>query len=173
MLHEANMGRMPLALSSHPAYPRSPVSSTVSRKTYGAQSYGYSQSSPIRPSSPASLATKALPLPPPPSNSQSQELTTALQEQLDGLKMQKGNLQRIVRELRKDRGAMANPLLTDIRKLREAEARAKEIEEEIADLIRQEHEVGLRLHRAWKRREKESGSATSSALWIRRVTDIA
>jgi hypothetical protein len=30
--------------------------------------------------------------------------------------------------------------------------------------------VGLKLHRAWKKREREDPNSNGSALWVRRVT---
>jgi hypothetical protein len=63
-----------------------------------------------------------------------------------------------------------NPLVTDLAKRRETEKRRKEFEDELAEIGREEHDVGLRLHRAWKRREREDGAA-GTTLWIRRVTE--
>ena len=40
---------------------------------------------------------------------------------------------------------------------------------EEADVRREEHEIGLRLHRAWKRRDKEA-VYEPTGLWVRRVT---
>jgi hypothetical protein len=62
-----------------------------------------------------------------------------------------------------------NPLVTDYRKVREAEERKKGFMAELDDIKREEYEVGLKLHRAWKKREREEPEM-GSAFWIRRVT---
>lgn len=64
-----------------------------------------------------------------------------------------------------------NVILTDeVRLKREEEKRKVEgLKEEEADVRRQEHELGLRLHRAYKRRDKEA-VYEPTVLWVRRVT---
>jgi hypothetical protein len=41
---------------------------------------------------------------------------------------------------------------------------------ELAEIQKEEHEVGLRLHRAWRRRDKQNELGEPTGLWVRRVT---
>ena len=61
-------------------------------------------------------------------------------------------------------------LTEEVRRKREEEKRKVEgLRREEAEVRRCEHEVGLRLHRAWKRREREE-VFECTGLWVRRVT---
>lgn len=58
----------------------------------------------------------------------------------------------------------------DVRARREIEkVKLERLRNEEADVKREEHEVGLRLHRAWKRRDKDA-VFEPTGLWVRRVT---
>lgn len=59
---------------------------------------------------------------------------------------------------------------TEVRRKRNEEKRKVEgLREEAADVRRQEHEIGLRLHRAYKRKDKDA-EYEPTGLWMRRVT---
>lgn len=59
---------------------------------------------------------------------------------------------------------------TDVRRKRDEEKRKVEgLREEEADIRREEHEIGLRLHRAYKRKDKDA-VYEPTGLWVRRVT---
>ncbi|KAF2458061.1 hypothetical protein BDY21DRAFT_371558 [Lineolata rhizophorae] len=107
---------------------------------------------------------KALPLSPP--ELESQDRITSLQAQLDSVELQRNNVRRLLRDL----GRPRNPLQQDLAARREAERTARALEEELAELTQLEHEVGLKLHRAYKRKEQEE-CAQPTTLWIRRVTE--
>lgn len=58
----------------------------------------------------------------------------------------------------------------EVRRKREMEKmKIETLKTEEADVRREEHEIGLRLHRAWKRRDKEA-VYEPTGLWVRRVT---
>lgn len=58
----------------------------------------------------------------------------------------------------------------EVRRKREEEKRKVDfLKEEEADIRRQEHDLGLKLHRAWKRKDNE-GAFESTGLWVKRVT---
>ena len=58
----------------------------------------------------------------------------------------------------------------EVRRKREMEKmKIERLKTEEADVRREEHEIGLRLHRAWKRRDKEA-VYEPTGLWVRRVT---
>lgn len=66
--------------------------------------------------------------------------------------------------------APPNPLITDFRRMRLVEKRKKDFEDELAEIRREEHDIGLKLHRAWRKRERADPNGSESAIWIRRVT---
>jgi len=58
----------------------------------------------------------------------------------------------------------------EVRRKRDEEKRKVEgLREEEADVRREEHDIGLRLHRAYKRRDKDA-VYEPTGLWVRRVT---
>lgn len=61
-------------------------------------------------------------------------------------------------------------LTEEVRRKREVEKlKVEQLRVEEADVRREEHDVGLRLHRAWKRRDKDA-VYEPTGLWVRRVT---
>jgi hypothetical protein len=105
-------------------------------------------------------------LPPTPQEVNSQDHIGALQAQLDDLSTQRGNVQRVLRDLLKPEAT--NPLVTSFRAEREREKRVQGLRDELNEIALLEHDVGLKLHRAYKKREKEEGSE-GTALWIKRI----
>ncbi|KAF2263712.1 hypothetical protein CC78DRAFT_544663 [Lojkania enalia] len=120
-----------------------------------------------RPDSTFSTNTqKALPRPP-------TELSAAdhidiLEAQMSDLRLRRSNVNRLLQDLNKQ--APPNPMLTDFRRMRLVEQRKKDFEYELAEIRREEHDVGLKLHRAWRKRERDDPNGSESAIWIRRVT---
>jgi hypothetical protein len=53
--------------------------------------------------------------------------------------------------------------------MRVVEQRKRGFEDELSEIKREEYEVGMKLHRAWKKREREDPNV-GSAIWVRRVT---
>lgn len=62
-------------------------------------------------------------------------------------------------------------IMTDeVRRKREVEKKQIEgLREEEAVIRKEEHELGLKLHRAWKRKDKDA-AYEPTGLWVRRVT---
>jgi len=61
-------------------------------------------------------------------------------------------------------------LTDDVRRKREMEKmKVEQLRIEEADVAREQHDIGLRLHRAWKRRDKNA-VYEPTGLWVRRVT---
>ncbi|ORX96387.1 hypothetical protein BCR34DRAFT_593877 [Clohesyomyces aquaticus] len=123
-----------------------------------------------RPSSTFSTATsnthKALPRPP--TEISAADHVDILEAQLEDLRLRRSNVHRLLTDLNNQ--APANPLVTDFKRMRLVERRKKDFEDELAEIKREEHDVGLRLHRAWRKREKDDPNGSESAIWIRRVT---
>ncbi|KAI4633113.1 hypothetical protein J4E80_000476 [Alternaria sp. BMP 0032] len=109
---------------------------------------------------------KALPLPP--SQLSAIDHIAYLESQQEDLRIRRNNVYRLLKDL--NNAAPPNPLLTDFKKARVAEERKKAFQEELDEIRREEHDVGLKLHRAWKKRERDDPNSNGSALWVRRVT---
>ena len=86
---------------------------------------------------------------------------------MEDLKVRRNNVYRLLNDL--NNMAPPNPMVTDFKRMRIVEQRKKDFEGELAEIKREEHDVGLKLHRAWRKREG-ADSGFESALWIRRVT---
>lgn len=86
---------------------------------------------------------------------------------MEDLRIRRSNVYRLLNDL--NHAAPPNPLITDFKRARLVEQRKRAFEDELSEIRREEHDVGLKLHRAWKKREREDPN-TGSALWVRRVT---
>ncbi|KAK8238121.1 hypothetical protein HDK77DRAFT_160723 [Phyllosticta capitalensis] len=92
------------------------------------------------------------------------------QAQVDELYRRRHNITRIIQDLTLS-PELTNPLTTDFATKRANERRVKKLEAELADVIREEHDIGMKLHRIRKRQEREEGNdGGMTALWVRRVT---
>jgi seryl-tRNA synthetase len=120
------------------------------------------------PSKRVSNIAKTLPMSP--AEAESHDLITSLQAQLDNLTHRRNNITKSIRQMT-ELMPTDSVLVTDqVRRKRENEKRKVEgLREEEADVRRQEHDIGLRLHRAWKRKDKEA-VYEPTGLWVRRVT---
>ncbi len=138
--------RSPVATKTRVANPPSPsADSTFSTSTTGTM--------------------KALPAPP--TTLSASDHVALLESQIEDLRVRRSNVYRLLSDLNK--AAPSNPMLTDFKTARLAEQQKKAFEEELAEIKVEEHEVGLKLHRALRKREKDDPNA-GSALWVRRVT---
>jgi hypothetical protein len=110
--------------------------------------------------------SKALPLPP--TSLAACDHISVLESAMEDLRIRRSNVYRLLSDL--NNAAPANPLLTDFKRARVAEQRKRGFEDELSEIKREEYEVGMRLHRAWKKREREDPNQAGSAIWVRRVT---
>jgi len=109
-------------------------------------------------------------LPQSPAEAESQDLVTSLQAQLDNLQHRRNNIVRSIRQMTELMPTDHVVVTAEVRRKRDEEKRKVEgLREEEADVRRQEHEIGLRLHRAYKRRDKDA-IYEPTGLWVRRVT---
>jgi hypothetical protein len=122
--------------------------------------------SPYASSTFSNSSQKALPLPP--THLSAIDHIAYLEAQQEDLRIRRNNVFRLLKDL--NNAAPPNPLLTDFKKAKVAEQRKKAFEEELDEIRKEEHDVGLKLHRAWKKREREDPNSNGSALWVRRVT---
>ena len=86
---------------------------------------------------------------------------------MEDLRIRRSNVHRLLQDLYNM--APPNPLITDFRRMRLVDKRKKEFEDELAEIKAEEHDVGLRLHRAYRKRER-ADPGSESAIWVRRVT---
>lgn len=146
---------------------RSPSPSTAMSGT--AKIHSPTALSPTTPTSISTLSTtnttKALPQPP--THLSASDHIGLLESQLEDLRIRRTNVYRLLSDL--NNAAPPNPLITDFKRARMVEARKRGFEDELSEIKREEHDVGLKLHRAWKKREREDPGA-GSVLWVRRVT---
>ncbi|VDB89483.1 Bgt-622-2 [Blumeria graminis f. sp. tritici] len=109
-------------------------------------------------------------LPQTPREHSSNDLVGSLQAHLEDLAHRRWNISRSIRQMTQ---LMPKDTLLgteEVRQRREREKRKVEmLMMEEADLKREEHQVGLRLHRAWKRKDLDAVYEPTS-LWVRRVT---
>jgi len=131
--------------------------------------------SPVKISMTSSIATKrasniAKTLPQSPAEAQSRDLITSLQAQLDNLQHRKNNIAKSIRQMTELMPTDNVVVTAEVRRKRDEEKRKVEgLREEEADVRREEHEIGLRLHRAYKRKDKDA-VYEPTGLWVRRVT---
>ncbi|KAL2066804.1 hypothetical protein VTL71DRAFT_1228 [Oculimacula yallundae] len=116
----------------------------------------------------SSNIAKNLPLSP--AEAESHDLVTSLEAQLENLAHRRNNIVRSIRQMTELMPKDSVMITEDVRRKREAEKKKVEaLRIEESDVRREEHEIGLRLHRAWKRRDNNAVYEPTS-LWVRRVT---
>lgn len=121
------------------------------------------QASPLPPS--LESKRKSLPKSPPEVNAVSR--VAALQAKLENLKRRKGNLQTVIHEL--THVVQPSSIAYDMASRQEIKRTVEGLNKELADVIKDEHETGLKLHRAIKR-DDEFAAYEPTSIWVRRVT---
>ena len=114
-------------------------------------------------------ATQGKSLPKTPQELASADLITSLQAQQNDLLTQRRNIHRLIGDL--ERPEATNPLLNGFKEIREREKKLASLKEDLDEVVRKQYDCGLRLHRAWKRRERDDPNTPESIFWVRRVTD--
>lgn len=113
---------------------------------------------------------KDLPLAPP-EMIESADRVAVLSAKLLGLAHRRNNINKSIQQMTE---LMPKDMLLssiEVQRKREDEKRKVELlKQELADIQQQEFDLGLKLHRANKRRERESEFEEGGSLWIRRIT---
>ncbi|KAL8937405.1 MAG: hypothetical protein Q9216_004436 [Gyalolechia sp. 2 TL-2023] len=109
--------------------------------------------------------TKTLPKSPP--EVEAQTRVASLQASLDSLRRRKNNIQTVLHEL--TNVVQPSSVAYDIAAKKEIKRTVEGLEGELAEIRKEEHETGLKLHRAWKRQDGDSVYEPTT-LWVRRVT---
>ncbi|KPM38938.1 hypothetical protein AK830_g7615 [Neonectria ditissima] len=113
--------------------------------------------------------TKALP-PAPPEVQSAGDRVAYLNARLDSLAHRRGNINKGIKQMTEL--MPTDNLMSSAEVLRKREIEKQKVEdlkEELAEIQREEYDLGLKLYRANKRLERES-NFESSALWVRRAT---
>ena len=110
--------------------------------------------------------SKALPQSPPELNAQSR--IEALKARQDDLSRRKRNLNILIYEL--TQVIQPSSIAYDMATRDEVKKRVASLNNELDEVRKEEHEVGLKLVRAWKKRDEQDVYGGSSSLWVRRVT---
>ena len=90
----------------------------------------------------------------------------SLQAKLDALRRRRGNLQTVIHEL--TNVVQPSSIAYDMASRQEIKRTVEGLGKELAEVVKEEHETGLKLHRAYKRHDDTAYEPTH--LWVRRVT---
>ena len=154
-----------------------PVSTAQSAFPYSDISTNHSQTSivsrkPIPSDKPRSTSimsnSASKSLPPTPVELEAGDKMSVLEAKMEDLDRRKRNNGKINREL--NDSLKRNAINYDMRKRKEVEKAIANLALEMAEITQEEHEVGLTLHRAQKKRDKEDCYENPTGLWIKRVT---
>lgn len=108
--------------------------------------------------------SKSLPKSPP--ESQAVTRVASLEAKLDNLRCRRANLKTVIHEL--THVVQPSSIAYDMASRQEIKRTVNGLEKELAEVVKEEHETGLQLHRAWKRQDNDSAYEHSS-LWVKRL----
>ena len=106
-------------------------------------------------------------LPKEPTEEKAVSRVESLQAKLDALRRRRGNLQTVIHEL--TNVVQPSSIAYDVASRQEIKKTVEGLNKELAEVVKQEHDTGLKLHRAWKRYD-DSTAYEPTHLWVRRVT---
>lgn len=135
--------RMPLGMSGKRVTARKPTPSQLSAST-----------------------SKSLPQSPP--EMEASNRIEAMEAKLRDLARRRANINTIINEL--TQVIQPSSIAYDLATRSEVTKTVKSLNSELDDIKKEEHDVGLRLHRAKKKRDEEDYFCEPSGLWIKRVT---
>ena len=108
--------------------------------------------------------SKTLPKSPP--EVEAVDRVSSLQARLDNLHRRRRNLQTVIHEL--THVVQPSSIAYDMASRQEIKRTVDALNRELSEVVKEEHETGLQLHRAWKRQDRNAYEPTG--LWVRRVT---
>ena len=106
-------------------------------------------------------------LPKSPDEAAATTLVASLEAKLDALRRRRQNLKTLLHEL--TNVVQPSSIAYDMASRAEIKKTVENINNELATVQKDEHETGLKLHRAWKRQDQEMVYEPTH-LWVRRVT---
>lgn len=104
--------------------------------------------------------------PEPPKSPQSR--IASFEARRDELRKRRFNLETVIHEL--TRVIQPGSLAYDLAAKAEVKKSVQSIENEIAEIKREEHELGMKVTRAWRRLDEKENNGDGSNLWVKRVT---
>lgn len=108
--------------------------------------------------------SKSLPKSPP--EAQAVTRVASLEAKLENLRRRRSNLRMVIQE--RTNVVQPSSVAYDMASRHEIKKAIDGLHEELAEVIKDEHETGLQLHRAWKRQDTDSAYENSS-LWVKRL----
>lgn len=106
-------------------------------------------------------------LPKPPADAQVVSPVQTLQAKQDVLRRRRRNLETVIHEL--THVVQPSSVAYDMASRQEIKKTVEGLNKELAEVAKDEHETGLKLHRAWKRHE-DYAQFEPTSFWVRRVT---
>jgi septal ring factor EnvC (AmiA/AmiB activator) len=91
-----------------------------------------------------------------------------LEAKRNELVRRKANINTMINEL--TQVIQPSSIAYDMAAREEVKKTVASLNSELADIQKEEHEVGLKLLRAWKKRDDNDFYGSSSSLWVKRVT---
>lgn len=129
---------------------------------------------PLRKPTPSQVAeqVKQLPVQPPPAPSEpmdAQGRIEAMEAKKNELAQRRFNLETVIIELMKV--FQPNSIVVyDSAAKAEVQKSVKSMENEIADIKKEEHDLGMKIARAWRRLDERENAGDGNNLWVKRVT---
>jgi hypothetical protein len=114
----------------------------------------------------ASDLSKSLPQCPP--EMEAPDKISSLEARMEEYALRKRNITKLIKQL--SSGAQPSATAFDLRTREQVKRTIKGLEGELAEVIQEEHDVGLRLHRVQRRRDRDEMYENPTGLWIKRVT---
>ena len=110
--------------------------------------------------------SKSLPRPPP--DAEVLDPIQTLQAKVDVLRRRRRNLETVIHEL--TNVVQPSSIAYDRTSRAEIKKTVAGLDKELSEVVKDEHETGLKLHRAWKRHE-DFAAYEPTSIWVRRVTN--
>ncbi|KAJ5095501.1 hypothetical protein NUU61_004857 [Penicillium alfredii] len=120
---------------------------------------------PVRKPTPTQAVQGPAPPPQPPANDPRRTHTGALRDELT---RRRYNLETVIHEL--TQVIQPSSIAYDLAAKAEVKKTVNSIENELAEIKREEHELGLKITRAWRRLDEKENNGDGSGLWVKRVT---
>ncbi|KAL6235794.1 hypothetical protein BDW75DRAFT_131056 [Aspergillus navahoensis] len=121
---------------------------------------------PARKPTPSEISNKALP--PNPVEMTPQGRIDMLEAKRSELVRRKANINTMINEL--TQVIQPSSIAYDMAAREEVKKTVVSLNSELADIQKEEHDIGLKLLRAWKKRDDNDFYGSSSSLWVKRVT---
>ncbi|KAJ0424146.1 hypothetical protein BJY00DRAFT_13533 [Aspergillus carlsbadensis] len=122
---------------------------------------------PTRKPTPSEIPSSKL-LPPNPAEMTAEGRIELLEAKRSDLLRRRTNINTIIHEL--TQVVQPSSVAYDMAARDEVKRTVASLNNELAEIKREEHEIGLKLLRAWKKREEEDFYGQSTSLWVKRVT---